>query len=191
MKPDLRELFPVLKRILYFDGRLLSAEDLKTEQQYFIHRLKLHNRYLHGYGVVTGLQVAVSNKTPSVEIVVSPGYAIDRSGNEIVVSAPQREPLPEKGEVTYLYIRWAERKTDYLPVPSKAQGSQDLTEASAVEEYAILEFKSEPPPQKHGRPSEDEEEADQYGLALARLTRKLGVWKIDKRFRVPRVGNPK
>src|SRR5260370_1856644 len=36
---------------------MLSAEDFRTEQDFFREKLKLHNRCLHGYGVVCGLPV--------------------------------------------------------------------------------------------------------------------------------------
>src|ERR1700719_3471012 len=44
-------------RLRYFYGRMLSAEDFQTEQNFFREKLKLHNRCLHGYGVVCGLRV--------------------------------------------------------------------------------------------------------------------------------------
>jgi hypothetical protein len=181
-------MFPKLKRNHYFYGRILTSEDFETEQQYFINRLKLHNRYLHGSGVVTGLQVTVSNDVSSPGVIVSPGYALDSEGNEIIVSVSQRGPLPNNGEVAYLCIRWAERETDYCPVPEPATGSQDPIDASAIEEYAILEYESKNPSVRQRRPHEDETCAgNQPGIALARLIKKPGVWKVDKRFRVHRV----
>jgi hypothetical protein len=48
---------PELRRLKYFYGQLLSAEDFRTEQDFFREKLKLHNRCLHGYGVVCGLLV--------------------------------------------------------------------------------------------------------------------------------------
>jgi hypothetical protein len=48
---------PVLDRLQYFYGQLLGARDLQVEQSYFREKLKLHNRRLHGYGVVCGLLV--------------------------------------------------------------------------------------------------------------------------------------
>src|ERR1044071_39637 len=48
---------PDLKRINYFYGQMLGVADFQTEQHYFREKLKLHNRCLHGYGVVCGLKV--------------------------------------------------------------------------------------------------------------------------------------
>jgi hypothetical protein len=48
---------PDLKRLNYFYGQMLGVADFQTEQNYFREKLKLHNRCLHGYGVVCGLKV--------------------------------------------------------------------------------------------------------------------------------------
>lgn len=44
-------------RLKYFYGQMLSACDFQTEQNFFREKLKLHNRCMHGYGVVCGLRV--------------------------------------------------------------------------------------------------------------------------------------
>ena len=49
--------FPELRRLNYFFGQMLSPQDFQTEQSFFREKLKLHNRCLHGYGVVCGLLV--------------------------------------------------------------------------------------------------------------------------------------
>src|SRR5688572_30311715 len=50
---------PDLKRLNYFYGQMLGVADFQAEQAYFREKLKLHNRCLHGYGVVCGLLVSV------------------------------------------------------------------------------------------------------------------------------------
>ncbi len=52
--PDL----PELRRVTYRYGQLLDAQDFLDEQTYFREKIKLHNRCLHGFGVVCGLEVA-------------------------------------------------------------------------------------------------------------------------------------
>jgi len=71
-----------LERVNFFDGKLLAAEDLSLEQTYHLERHRRHNRYLHGWGVVSGLSVSVADNTT---ITVQPGVAIDCAGNELVV----------------------------------------------------------------------------------------------------------
>ncbi len=48
---------PQFERLRYFYGQVLGAADFRAEQDYFREKLKLHNRCLHGYGVVCGLEV--------------------------------------------------------------------------------------------------------------------------------------
>ena len=48
---------PELERLSYFYGQMLGVQDFRSEQNYFREKLKLHNRCLHGYGIVCGLQV--------------------------------------------------------------------------------------------------------------------------------------
>ncbi len=48
---------PEFVRLKYFYGQMLGANDFATEQSYFREKLKLHNRCLHGYGTVCGLEV--------------------------------------------------------------------------------------------------------------------------------------
>src|SRR6516165_9465892 len=45
------------RRLNYFYGQMLSAQDFQIEQDYFREKMKLHNRCLHGYGTVCGLLV--------------------------------------------------------------------------------------------------------------------------------------
>ncbi len=47
-----------LERPRYFAGMLLTETELGSEQEYVRAKNRLHNRYLHGWGVVCGLQVA-------------------------------------------------------------------------------------------------------------------------------------
>src|SRR5688500_17425729 len=48
---------PDVERLSDSDGQMLSAADFRSEQTYFREKLKLHNRCLHGYGVVCGLEI--------------------------------------------------------------------------------------------------------------------------------------
>ncbi len=75
----------------YFARQLVTAEDMMLEQEYFRNRMRLHNRLLHGWGVVCGLQVAPlpgkdgSGGLEPWMVRVCPGDALDPYGNEIMV----------------------------------------------------------------------------------------------------------
>jgi hypothetical protein len=74
-------LVGVVRRPHFFDGRLLTAADLEQEQQYQRDMRYLVNRAL-GLGVVEGLDVRVKGDG----IIVSPGFAIDAFGREVVLA---------------------------------------------------------------------------------------------------------
>ena len=73
-----------LERVRYFPRQLMTAEDMRTEQAYFVERLRRHNRLLHGWGIVCGLQVlpdATADQPWRVK--VCPGAAVAATGDEI------------------------------------------------------------------------------------------------------------
>jgi hypothetical protein len=74
-----------LERPRYFAGQLLTEAELNSEQAYVLAKQRLHNRYLHGWGVVCGLEVVCHDCEGWVTI--KQGYAIDPCGNDLIVSA--------------------------------------------------------------------------------------------------------
>lgn len=75
----------------YFMGKLLVERDFKDEQAYYMDKALLHNRQLHGCGVVCGLSVTeheAGNCQPRY-VCIEPGMAIDCCGHEIIV--PEKE----------------------------------------------------------------------------------------------------
>lgn len=76
------------KRPHYFDRQQLSAADLTLEQEYLNERSRQLNRHLHGWGVVCGAFVQLSdNDTASL----SEGFAITPLGD--VLHIPPLNPL--------------------------------------------------------------------------------------------------
>jgi hypothetical protein len=67
----------------YASGAVLTADDLSSEQAYVRAKMRLHNRHLHGWGTVCGLEVVCDDCEGSV--LVMPGYAIDPCGNDLVL----------------------------------------------------------------------------------------------------------
>lgn len=72
-----------MERPRFFAGQLLTEAELNSEQAYVLAKNRLHNRYLHGWGVVCGLEVVCSSCDGWVHI--REGYAIDPCGNDIIV----------------------------------------------------------------------------------------------------------
>ena len=72
-----------LERPRYFAGQLLTEAELNSEQAYVLAKNRLHNRYLHGWGIVCGLDVVCHNCSGWVR--VHAGYALDPCGNDVIV----------------------------------------------------------------------------------------------------------
>ena len=154
------EAFKALTRVRFFSGRLLSADDFAAEQAYAREKRKLHNRFLCGSGIVSGLDVKVGTGT----ITVSPGLALDPRGNEVVVDRPVEVALP-KGQSGFLSLAYREEETDPVPV---AGGMQ----AGRIKEVYTLSVEPAPPPDT---------------VPIAQLIRRSGRWRVSRRFRPRRV----
>jgi hypothetical protein len=72
-----------LCRPRFFAGQLLTEEDLNRLEQYVVNKSRLHNRYLHGWGVACGLEVVCD--PCGNQVIVKPGYALSPCGDDIVV----------------------------------------------------------------------------------------------------------
>lgn len=77
-------IFPE-KRIKPMDGLAVSADVWESAHQEHRDTARGHNAVLHGEGIITGLEV-IANDPPNNLVYISPGAAIDREGNVIVVT---------------------------------------------------------------------------------------------------------
>jgi hypothetical protein len=113
---DARRLSPI-RRVNFFDGQLLSAADLREEQEYHRRMRYLHNRVFHGWGVAEGLEVSIDLPT---RVQVSPGVALDRGGHEIVLEEPLYFEIGSEGpddpdSPPYVTARWDELPDEIGP----------------------------------------------------------------------------
>ena len=146
------------ERNRYFTGKYLTARDLTAEQRYFVSRHRLHQRALHGWGIVVGLDV-VRHPDPECAkagwVVVTPGIAVDGYGREVVVRQPVPVRLPavfpidvpcgrEGGDVPkapplpnttrLLVVRYAESCVEPVPVFADADGCTPRKASNRVSE---------------------------------------------------------
>jgi hypothetical protein len=94
------------ERNRYFTGKFMAARDFQAEQDYFLSRHRLHNRLLHGWGIVCGLEVKHhpdKERRPGSEcalrwVIVNAGVAVDCCGRELTLPAQTafELPLPRK-----------------------------------------------------------------------------------------------
>jgi hypothetical protein len=75
------------QRMRYFTGRYMTARDFSDEQLYHLTHRYLHNRMMHGWGVVCGLHVYEhpTEGCRTDRVTVNSGMAVDCCGREIVL----------------------------------------------------------------------------------------------------------
>lgn len=92
-----------LQWVRYFNGQFLEADDFTTEQDYHIAMLKEHNMELHGgWGIVNGFNVKGSGQKT---VTISSGIAIDRNGNQIILTSQKEYKLKSTSDV-YLTLSY-------------------------------------------------------------------------------------
>ena len=155
----------VSKRVNYSLGLVLGVDEFQQEQTYFLERDRLHNRSLHGYGTVHGLQVSSRTGSSGPEILVSSGLAVDPLGREIRISEDQCAKLnewlsshqakldenqgsPPAGGPTSLYVVlcYRECETDMVPIPGgPCRTEEESIAASRIADDFELALRLNPP----------------------------------------------
>jgi len=123
----------VTERPRYFFGQVIGVDDLEQEQLYHREKARRHNRFLHGWGIVRGLEVRAATHATR-KVTISPGYALDRHGEEIVVSRSVPVDLSghAAGKTLYVAVRYDERPERPVPTPMGQQYTR-IRETFAVE----------------------------------------------------------
>ena len=158
-----------LERVRYFFGKLLSAEDLQEEQSYLLNRLRRHNRFMHGWGVVAGLEVSIS---PGNEVVIGAGLAIDCAGNEIAIPEPVRITVSATEGTLYVAVRYQELDVRPVPVAEGVEFSRIREGAEAV----LLE--ANPGARHTGAGPRTPGCGQAHPLWLAKLTWRQSEWQV-------------
>ncbi len=175
MKLDHTMTLPSLPR--YFDGQLLTANDFRAEQNYHREKRWLHNRMLHGYGIVSGLDVsAQENESGDAQLLVAPGYALDGYGRELIVTEPLVIAVGQDRRDFVVFLKYAEHDdpTSLVPTPDG-----DAQPTRIIETVQVL---FEPPTARLTPPTM---RAD-CAIPLARLRKPHHQWQHDRSFRPPR-----
>lgn len=159
-----------LQRQQFYFGRILSADDFSQEQRYHIDRHRRHNRFVHGWGVVSGLKVSANGDG---EVTIHPGFAIDCAGNELhVTQCVSIAPLALSGRC-YVSVRYEERPID------PASGVQDTTSFARVQELTIVDLLSDNPMHAmHGLDAGTPGCGAAHAICLATLVHQRGRWRL-------------
>lgn len=81
-----------LERIQFFNGERLFASDLQGLETFAREMRQLHNQSLHQAGVGSGFQV--TGNAGDRQVTISPGYALDSCGREIILTEPLVKAIP-------------------------------------------------------------------------------------------------
>lgn len=156
------------QRVNYEFGLVLGVDDFRQEQLYFLARDTLHNRSLHGYGTVAGLDVIAdrpADSTREMLVTVTPGMAVDQFGRTIALRDEQCARLgawyarqvqdgtaPPAADETgrlraYVVAAYDECLDALVPIPGQPCSSSDtLMAPSRIRDSFRFEIRWSPPP---------------------------------------------
>jgi hypothetical protein len=102
------------KRLRYFEGQVLGAQDFTDEQDYILDRQRRYSRFLNAAGIVDGLEVRKAAGQGRIE--VHPGTALDAQGRQVVLSDTRTVSLAERKDQTVeLVIAYSQEEVDPQP----------------------------------------------------------------------------
>ena len=151
------------ERNRYFQGKLMTAHDMATEQEYHSNRLETTNRLVSGSGIVSGLSVTeFEYEDGELQVTIAPGVAIDDRGRPIVVRTPTTRTIPMgDSDHVYLYLVYGEEPKDPVPVPGVEATNGEESEESRILEIFELRAKDTPPASSKTPPVLDLPEIDE------------------------------
>lgn len=109
-------------RLNHFHGLRLESEDFETGERYHLDKRRLHNRVLHGSGIVRRfmgeLRVA-SRRRGDMSVDVSPGYGLDGQGNDLILWEPRivtidAGKLPKLPVTAHVVLKYVDEPVDFV-----------------------------------------------------------------------------
>lgn len=127
------------ERNRYFSGKYMAPRDFAADPDHLLGRHRLHNRLLHGWGIVTGLRVRRHTRPDCVR--VRAGIAVDSLGREILLHRAETielAPTDDEREF-FICLAYTERLIEYVPVLYHDDGCRPgKSEANRVREVATV-----------------------------------------------------
>jgi hypothetical protein len=165
-----------IQRLRYFDGEYLRSNDFTDEQSYHVAMRRWLNLQLHLSGIAYGLEIQQdANSVPpnALFFAVSPGFAIDQLGREIVVSAPYELSTDnvlgraglQSGRLYEVWIVYTETASG-LPAPGYQLCDQPGQNTRWTESFDIRLKPKGAPPSTTG----DDPNTDLKGVLLGHVT---------------------
>ncbi|MEZ4239432.1 MAG: hypothetical protein R3F59_25400 [Myxococcota bacterium] len=162
-----------LRRLNPFEGLCLTAQDLADEQLYHRRALNRHSLYMHGFGIVQGLQVELEQRKKKYTAVIKSGYGLTREGQGVHLRQDVIVPLevPRQDGEYLLWLFHIERPDEETARP--VFDTADQREARILEDVAPRLLTA------------DEEHPN--AVALCRINVRLGRM-VQVQLPVPRAG---
>lgn len=162
-----------LRRLNPFEGLCLTAQDLHDDQLYHRRALHRHALFLHGFGIVQGLQVELEQRKKKYTAVIKSGYGITREGQGVHLRGDVLVPLevPKQDGEYLLWLFHVERPDAEAQRP--VFDTADLREARILEEVTPRLL-----------PADEEHPT---AVALSRINARLGRM-VQVQLPVPRAG---
>jgi competence ComEA-like helix-hairpin-helix protein len=169
------------KRVRYATGLVLGVDEFQQDQTYHMEQGRRHQRALHGYGTVYGLDVRARVRDGEAEVLVTPGLAVDPRGRDICVPEPQcarldgwlaantEAVLDAAGSLPdalalYVVLCYRECETDRVPLPGTPCRTEDDAHApSRIADHFELALVTAPPAYA------EERAVRRFGALLRRL----------------------
>jgi hypothetical protein len=192
-----------LERVRYFPRQLLTADDMRVEQEYFREKARRHNRYLHGWGVVCGCVVEPVPAAKTWTVRVCPGYVVGPQGDEILINdcvdvdlklgatpddCTVRWPCPPLGEmprdrkgrgIVYIAVRYAECFSRPTRVhPAGCGCDESACEYSRVRESFEIKVLWELPESHKKAAQDDKKWCDTVHQTSPELLRRLHTFPV-------------
>ncbi|MBM4342482.1 MAG: hypothetical protein FJ100_03800 [Deltaproteobacteria bacterium] len=130
------------RRLNFFRGFRTTEKDWNDGERYHVEKRRLHNRMMHGPGVVPhalgGMRVTARSQG-QLAVEIQAGYAVDGQGNDIFLWEPeikQFNPNDFKLPATvYLVARYIEEFTDFISYKENLdfKGHRKIAESVKVE----------------------------------------------------------
>jgi hypothetical protein len=156
-----------------FEGLCLTSHDLADEQKYHRQALHRHALFMHGFGIVQGLQVELEQKKKRYTAIIKAGYGITREGQGVNLQQDVAVPLevPKSDGEYMLWLFHVEEPDSESLRPVFDTGEKRASRTTETAAPQLL-----PSDQEH-----------QDAVALARINVRLGRM-VQVQLPVPRAG---
>ncbi len=164
------------ERVRYFPGQLFTADNCQAEQTYYLNKLRRHNRYLHGWGVASGLEVTVSQN----RVNATPGIAIDCAGNELFLDESLEMEIPSRNSEYIVTAEYREIETKPVPGMRRTFSESVELENERIRDYCYISLSEVEAENSHDSdfPLGSPGCGSAHPMILARLERVDKHWQV-------------